>query len=163
MIVLLLGCILRSPQLIGVDIESIEVHDVQTQSVKMILGMTTGTATLRITDTHGEVHEVPVRTGGPSIGAGMAFTDTTSTARRTTTATLDTPPGQSVNACFGWYTGTSFDIAMALGWHGRDLTRRDCVWTESGPAYGIAAYSGFETMWLRPDRTFTRGDEEVQP
>ncbi len=163
MIALLLGCILRSPQLIGVDIESIEVQDVQTQSVKMVIGMTTGTATLRITDTNGEVHDVPVRTGGPSIGAGMAFTDTTSTVRRTTTATLDTQPGESVNACFGWYTGTSFDVAMAMGWHGRDLTRPDCVWTESGPTHGIGAYSGVETMWLRPDRTFQRNNEEFHP
>ena len=163
MILVLLGCILRSPQLIGVDVQSVEVYDVNTHNVKMIIGMTTGTATLRITDTEGQVHSVPVRTGGASLGAGLAFTESTSTARRATTATLDTPPGASANTCFGWYTGTSWDGAMAMGWRSRDLTRSDCVWTESGPTYGLGSFYGVETMWLRPERKFTRNNEEVQP
>ena len=70
----LLGCMAaRSPGLIGVEVQSVEVYDVRTSQFVWVLGGSAGTATLAIFDTEGEVHHVKVRTGGPAFGFVFSF------------------------------------------------------------------------------------------
>jgi hypothetical protein len=149
----LLGCMAaRSPGLIGVEVQSVEVYDVRTSQFVWVLGGSAGTATLAILDTEGEVHHVKVRTGGPAFGFVFSFANSDNWRRRKTTATLDIEPGTPALLMFGRYTGTGVNGALGAGWRHRDLWKLsgNGEWREEGPSVGVSMFMGFETMWLRP-------------
>lgn len=151
MTLLLLGCVLRAPEFVGMEVAAVEVTDVEQVRFAYVLGAHRTEATLVVTDTDGQRHPVRVIASGPSAGLLLQAGTSTELFGKTTRVHMDTPPGARGQDLFGRYIGESAGCAAIYGVHRRDLHNRAGVrWVETGPTLGFGAWYGADWMWLRP-------------
>lgn len=146
-----MSCVLRNPELLTMEVASVEVSQVHSARVGFALGVERVDAVMQITDTEGTVHHVPVRGSGPSLGVGFAFGQSTTLPWAKPWAEVHAPEGHRGSQLFGRYAGTSLHGAWLLGAERQDLRRRSGArWTQGGPVFGFGLWMGVEWMWLRP-------------
>ena len=106
---------------------------------------------------------MPVRLGGPSVGAIWAFESSFEAGRWETVATVSTPPGLKGQHLIGFYSGESVALAMMLGKRWRNLRNaRGVRIHEEGPTLGFSLYAGADFVWLRPlDRPPLEGVQDA--
>ena len=167
---LLLGCVLRAPELVGIEVDHVEVQDPESFTLSFIFGATWGSAVLVVHDTEGELHHVPVRYGGPSAGVLLACSPPMThpalhfgTNKRE--FELSVPSGTRGYQLLGLYRGQESTAALVyVGRSWRRMRNRHSVhWAESGPATGIAAWTGRSWLWMRPAPMLEREPEESEP
>ena len=152
----LMACVLRNPELLGMQVVSVEVTDVQSERVGVMFGVERVDAVMKITDDEGVVHHVPVRGTGPSMGVGFAVSRSADLPWTDPWAELSAPEALRGQQLFGRYSGTSLSGAWVLGAERQDLRRRNGArWSQGGPVVGVAMWMGVEWMWLRPAPTWT--------
>ncbi|MCP4921167.1 MAG: hypothetical protein GY913_30085 [Proteobacteria bacterium] len=102
---------LRAPELVGMDVASAELELTHSARGAYVVGGTSASGWLYLTDEAGAVHSVPIRLGGPSLGFMWAF-ETNYEGRRWHTRTqVWVPEGTQGHELVGWYSGNSVSLA----------------------------------------------------
>lgn len=146
-----LGCVLRAPELVGMEVASAELDLTRSQRGAWMFGGTAAHGWLRVTGADGEVLSIPVRAGGPSFGVMFGLDQSIERSRWHTTTRVTVPGATKGQHLVGWYGGNSASGAFMLGKRWRSLRNRHGVRIEeTGPVLGMSMWVGWDGVWLRP-------------
>lgn len=133
------------------DVASAELELTSSARGVYVLGGTSASGWLYLTDEDGAVHAVPVRLGGPSMGFMWAFETNYEGKRWHTRTRVWVPEGTQGHQLVGWYGGSSASLAMLFGKRWRTLRNMQGITIEeSGPVMGLSMFFGGDMVWLRP-------------